>query len=102
MSDPIELIGCTFTNEVEDLHAEITRLRDDAETLEDTIEVRGVHIDHLRAENARLRALVMAITKCERESGVCVMVHDPERPECTAENCMHVAAALSPTSEESK
>jgi hypothetical protein len=42
----------------------------------------------LQTEIKRLRAAL----KCERESGDCVMVHDPERPPCTAENCDTVRA----------
>lgn len=37
--------------------------------------------------------LLRTALKCERDSGTCVMVHDPERPPCTAENCNSVRAA---------
>lgn len=30
--------------------------------------------------------------RCEAESGVCVMVHNPDRPPCTPENCRHMRA----------
>ncbi len=42
----------------------------------------------LRSENEALRAAI----QCERESGTCVTVHDPEREPCTAENCKFMAA----------
>jgi hypothetical protein len=30
--------------------------------------------------------------KCERTSGTCAMVHDPERAPCTADNCNSMRA----------
>jgi hypothetical protein len=44
--------------------------------------------NRLRAENEALRAAI----QCERETGTCVVVHDPERKPCTAENCKFMAA----------
>ena len=40
----------------------------------------------LRAQHEQLLAMRVAI-ECERESGTCSRVHDPERSDCTPENC---------------
>jgi len=45
-------------------------------------------LDAARARIVELEAVII----CERESGVCVMVHDPEREPCTVENCRVLAA----------
>lgn len=43
----------------------------------------------LRDEIERLRAAL----RCEAETGICIMVHEPEREPCTSENCRMVRAA---------
>ena len=42
---------------------------------------------HRGVELKRIRELETAL-RCERETGNCVMVHDPERSKCTPQNCV--------------
>lgn len=43
----------------------------------------GRELERKDAEIDRLRRII----RCERETGTCVMLHDPERPPCTVVNC---------------
>jgi hypothetical protein len=57
----------------------VRRLRGDTYS---SAEVLGM-VGRAIAEIEQLRATV----RCERASGKCVMVHDPERDPCTRRNC---------------
>lgn len=49
--------------------------------------------DVMRRAAAEIERLRVAL-KCERASGTCVMVHDPEREPCTVENCNSMRDAV--------
>ena len=46
----------------------------------------AAELAHRDIEIARLKAAI----RCERESGVCLAVHDPDRSPCTADNCNYM------------
>lgn len=81
--------------EIAERDAEIERLQGEARTwLRNCGEAsrEGLRLaEELAAERQRVRLLEIAI-KCERECHDCIMVHEPEREPCNAENCAVVAA----------
>ncbi len=54
----------------------------------ESIKTYQAELSRLRHEIKALRAAI----QCERETGTCVAVHDPERAPCTAKNCKFMAA----------
>lgn len=84
----VEKEAADLCAEIERLTAELAEWKAAADTEARLRREYHDKAERLTAENERLRAAL----RCEEESGTCVMVHDPEREPCDAENCRYVRA----------